>query len=69
MHLLATPRVQNQQLEMGICSIALGFLRERAAMCPLLESLQANKNIDGGRTRKSMLLEHFKGFKHSGRNF
>lgn len=65
----ATPRVQNQQLEMGICSIALGFLRERAAVCPLLETLQANKNIEGGRTSKSRLLEHFKGFKDSGRNF
>lgn len=41
----------------------------RGLLCPLLETLQANKNIEGGRTSKSRLLEHFKGFKDSGRNF
>lgn len=34
MHLFATPQVQNQLLELRICSIALGFPRERAALCP-----------------------------------
>ena len=70
MHLCATPWVQSQQLEMGICSFyRLRLSQGEGHYVCLLEPLQANKNIEGVRTSKSRLLEHFKGFKHSGRNF
>lgn len=63
MHLSERPQVQDQQLEWGTRPIALGFPRKRAILCPLLEPVQANKNIEGGGTSKGRELEHFRGFK------
>lgn len=61
--------VQNQQLELGICPIAIGFPRERTAMCPLWGPVQPSKNIEGGRTSRGRQLKVFRRFKQSSRSF